>query len=117
MLEGEGGRGAPMRGRGGTARVRALRTGAIAIALVALAAAPPAAATHWTGSGTLSPLRAFSGERVTFDFLLNNSAAERLEVFSVKMIACWHGAGGGSYIKPDDGTSLNISASGSFEFV
>ncbi len=75
--------------------------------------AAPASATHWTGSGTLAPLAAFSGETVHFAFVLNNSANETLSVIGATMVACWHGSGPGSDLKADDGTNLTVPASSS----
>ncbi len=89
---------------------------ALFVAAVSLVATVPASATHWAGSGSLSPYNVYQGVATDFSFTLVNAASSSADIYWVFASFCWNPTNFGYYFKADDGTSVSIPAGSSHSF-
>jgi len=93
---------------------RLVYVGLIAIGI--LLTALPAAALHWSGSGSFGPYNVYQGVVTQFTFTLSNQASGSLDVYWVWVHYCWNPTNSGYYFKANDGTTVSIAGGSSHDF-
>jgi len=84
--------------------------------VVALLAAVPASALHWSNNGAFAPTSAYQGVATTFTFTLTNTASTSVDVYWLWIQFCWQVPSNlGYYFKPDDGTTVPIAGGAAYD--